>query len=242
MQKSERQSEIYAILSEKGYASVEEISRLVYTSESSVRRDLDDMEKRHLVKRCWGGAEIIRSRTNVSSFSTRAHKHAKEKELIAEKAVELIKDGDIVFLDQSSTAFFLARRLAGFKNLTVVTNNLEILVFLSESDIVLHSSGGVVSRKNPNCLIGYPAQKTFEGIFADIAFFSTHSLSDDGVLSDCTEEEIHVRNSMLKNSTKKVFLCDSSKFGTRSSFIQCTVSDVDEIISDTELPESLKKH
>ncbi len=242
MQKSERQSEIYAFLAEKGYASVEEISQAVYTSSSSVRRDLDDMEKRHLVKRGWGGAEIIRSRTNVSSFSTRAHKRSVEKEIIAEKAVKLIHDGDIVFLDQSSTAFFLAQRLAEFKNLTVVTNNLEILILLSETDIVLHSSGGTVSRKNPNCLIGYPAQKTFEGIFADIAFFSTHSLSDEGVLSDCTEEEIHVRNSMLKNSVKKVFLCDSSKFGTRSSFIQCTISDVDEIISDTELPESLKKH
>lgn len=242
MQKSERQSEIYAFLSEKGYASVEEISRAVYTSESSVRRDLDDMEKRHLVKRCWGGAEIIRSRTNVSSFSTRAHKRAAEKEIIAEKAVRYIKEGNIVFLDQSSTAFLLAQKLVDFKNLTVVTNNLEILVLLSETDIVLHSSGGIVSRKNPNCLVGNAAQKTFEGIFADVVFFSTHSLSDEGVLSDCTEEEIYVRNSMLKNSAKKIFLCDSSKFGTRSSFVQCTVSDVDEIISDIPLPEKFKKH
>lgn len=234
MLKSERQSEIYNLLSERGFMSVEEISKLLYTSPSSVRRDLDEMEKRRLVRRSWGGAEVILSKTNVSAFSSRAHNRAQEKERIAKKAVKLINEGDVVFLDQSSTAFFLARELMDFKSLTVVTNNLEILTLLSSTDITLHSSGGIVSRKNPNCLIGNSAQKTFEGIFADICFFSTKALSEDGVISDCTEEEIHVRNSMLGNSAKKIFLCDSSKFNKRSSFIQCTLDSIDMIISETD--------
>lgn len=155
-----------------------------------------------------------------------------EKREIAKKAVSLINDGDIVFLDQSSTSFFLANELINRNSLTVVTNTIEIMMLLSNSGIKLISSGGILSAENRNCLIGGDAQKTFENVFADIVFFSVKAISDDGIVTDCSREEIVVRNAMLKNAHKKVLLCNSSKFNKRAPFRQCELGEVDYLISE----------
>ena len=75
-----------------------------------------------------------------------------------------------------------------------------------------------------------------------IAFFSAKSLSNDGIISDCSREEVTVRNSMLKNSAKKIFLCDSEKFGTRSTYKQCSLSEIDYLISENENAKIFADH
>ena len=89
-------------------------------------------------------------------------------------------------------------------------------------------------KKNRNCLIGGDAQKTFENIFADIAFFSTKAVSNDGIITDCSREEIVVRSAMLKSARETVFLCDGSKFGHLAPYKQCDISDVDYLISEQD--------
>lgn len=232
MFKNERQNEILEILHRQGFTPVKELSQKLFTSESSIRRDLTELENQRIVKRSYGGAEIITAKTNVVTFGARSYEEAAAKRQIAAKAATLIRERDIVFLDQSSTCYFLALELQRFKELTVVTNNIEILSLLARTDITVHSSGGVVSKANSNCLIDNNAQKAFEEVFADVMFFSAHSVSPSGVISDCTQEEIFVRNAMMKNAAKKVFLCDSSKAGTTSSFVQCTLAEVDTVVCE----------
>lgn len=242
MFKSERQSQIFELLNNKGFVTVKYLSEILFTSESSIRRDLAVLEQKGYIRRSYGGAEVISSGTGILPFNTRSYDFVAEKQKISTKAAELIKKGDIVFLDQSSTAFFLARAIMDKKGITVVTNNIEILNILSHSDITLIASGGTVSKANNNCLIGHNAAKTFEGIYADFVFFSAKSLSDNGVITDCSEEEIFVRNAMFKNSAKKVFLCNSAKFGSHSSFVQCSLEDIDLLISEDGSAEKYKNH
>ena len=92
----------------------------------------------------------------------------------------------------------------------------------------------MLSSENRSCLIGPDAHYIFENTYADIVFFSTKSLSSDGVISDCTRQEVLVRNTMLKNAQKKVFLCDSEKLGTNSHFKQATLDDVDYLVSESD--------
>ncbi len=240
MQKINRKDLIIEYLNRKGFATVEELSKSFFASESSIRRDLGELELSGLVKRSWGGAKALTSPNNITTFSNRSYTAAKEKTAIAKKAAALIKSGDIIFLDQSSTSYFLAIELMKSTALTIVTNNLEILCLLSKSDHSLISTGGTVSKKNANCLIGPAAVKTYESIYADFAFFSVHSLSDNGIASDCTQEETFVRNAMLANAKKKVLLCDSTKFGSLSSFKQCSLSDIDALICDSEVGNRFK--
>ncbi|MBE6582889.1 MAG: DeoR/GlpR transcriptional regulator [Ruminococcaceae bacterium] len=233
MLSKEREQEIMNILkSTGGFVTVRQLCSALFASESSIRRDLKSLEEKGLIKRSYGGASLRNSLSNIVTFNHRTRQNVNQKLDIAKKAAALIKDGDIVFLDQSSTAFYLATELMNKSSLTVVTNNIEILMLLSGSSVSVVSSGGFLSSENRNCLIGGNAQRTFENVFADIMFFSVKALTDDGIISDCSSEEISVRNSMLKNARKKVLLCDSSKFGECASFKQGELSDVDCFISE----------
>ena len=240
MQKNNRKDLIIEYLNRNGFASVEELGKSFYASESSIRRDLAELELSGLVKRSWGGAKALTSPNNITTFSNRSYTAAKEKTAIAKKAAELIKSGDIIFLDQSSTSYFLAIELMKSSALTVVTNNLEILCLLSKSDHNLISTGGTVSKRNANCLLGPASVKTYESIYSDFAFFSVHSLDDNGIATDCTQEETFVRNAMLANAKKKILLCDSTKIGSRSSFKQCSLCDIDMLICDVDVSERFK--
>ncbi len=232
MLKNERENQILDLLKEKGFISVADFSKMLFASESSIRRDLTNLEKKGIVRRSYGGAELIVSKSNILPFTTRAYSNVEEKQIIAKKAAELVSDGDVVFLDQSSTCYFLAMELLKKKGITIVTNSLIILNYLSLTDLKVISTGGVLSRDDRTCLVGESAEKTYDSIFADIAFFSTKSLSSDGVISDCTQEEISVRKIMMKNSSKRVYLCNSAKFDTKSPYIQCSLSDVDILVSE----------
>lgn len=234
MLKNERQRQICQMLSGKEFVTVQELSEKLFISESSIRRDLSEMERKHIVKRSYGGARLITAKTNVVSFGARSYDFVEAKQAIASKAAKLIKEGSIIFLDQSSTSYFLALELLQFSSLTVVSNNLEILSLLSHSELTVCATGGFVSRENSNCLIGGATQRAYGEIFADLMFFSAKAISDQGIISDCTQEEIFVRKAMMKNAARKIFLCDSSKQGSVASFVQCDLSEVDALVCEND--------
>ena len=237
MLKQEREQEILSILQTSGYATVNDLSSRLYTSASSIRRALAELEANGLIRRSYGGAELLSRYTTVAAFGARTHQNTEAKQAIARKAAPLVKDGSIVFMDGSSTCFYLAAQLLNKAALTVVSNNMEILTLLSRSGFTVYSSGGKLSESNRICLVGPDAQRSFSGIYAQYAFFSSNALSADGIITDCTREEVAVRDSMLQNARKKIFLCDSSKFGNISSYRQCSLTQVDMLISENDLAQ-----
>ena len=187
MLNKEREQEIINILKvSNGFVTVKSLCDALYASESSIRRDLKSLEKRGLVKRTYGGAELVTNFSTIITFNQRTQQNVNAKRNIAKKAASLIKDGDIVFLDQSSTTFYLVNEIMNRNGLTIVTNNTEILIGLANSNLKVISSGGYLSSENRNCLIGGDARETFENIYADIMFFSTKSITSDGTISDCS--------------------------------------------------------
>ena len=243
MLKKEREQEILSLLgSRNGFVTVKELCDRLFASESSVRRDLKELEKNGLIKRSYGGATLAKNFSNIVTFNHRTRQNAAAKKEIAQKAASLVHDGAILFLDQSSTAFYLANELMNRTALTVVTNNIEIMMLLSNSGIKLLSPGGFLSDENRNCLIGSDAQKTFEQINADITFFSVKGLAEDGTVTDCSREEVIVRNAMLQNASKKVLLCDSSKFNRKAPYLQCHLKEVDCLISEENRARQFSKY
>lgn len=234
MIKTQRQAQIYELLSKKEFVTVKSLSEALFISESSIRRDLSEMERKHILKRSYGGARLITAKTNVVSFGARSYDFVEAKQAIAAKAAGLVHEGSVIFLDQSSTCYFLALELMKRQNLTVVSNNLEILSLLSRTELTVIATGGQVSRENGNCLIGGAACRSYGEIYADLMFFSAKAVSDSGIITDCTQEEIFVRNAMMKNAAKKIFLCDSSKLGATATFVQCDLSQVDALVSESD--------
>ncbi len=230
--KNEREQEIIQLLTTHGYMTVTQLSEELFTSESSIRRHLSSLQNQGLVKRNYGGAELLTKNSQILPFATRAYRDIPQKQEIARKACQLIKDDDVIFLDQSSTTFFLAYELLKRSHVTIITNNIEILSLLSATELEVISTGGRLSKENRSCLVGDDAIQCFSQIRADHAFFSTKALASDGTLYDCNREEVFVRNTMIANAANKVYLCDTGKFDTYSSYKQGNLKDVNYIVTE----------
>jgi DeoR family myo-inositol catabolism operon transcriptional repressor len=240
MKKNEREREIINLLKQRdGFVSTSELCRALYSSESSIRRDLSSLESKGIIKRNYGGCELNLNRSGAIAFSGRAGHNVEAKRAIAKEAAKLLNGGEVVFLDQSSTAYYLAEAIREKTGITVVTNNTEILALLSSSAMRVICCGGYLCEGNRSCLVGAEAERGFSLVYADILFFSAKSLSNDGVITDCAPEEIGVRAAMIKNASKRILLCDSEKLGTRSAYKQCELSEVDYIICEKEVSAEL---
>ena len=228
---SSRQKQILNMLEERAYITVKQLAEMMYTSESSIRRDLAFLQANGLVKRTHGGVSAIEPIKNVASFYDRSRKNVKEMRAIAQIAARFLKNGQSILLDSSTTATFLLPYIAKLKEVTLFTNNLSTAMSAIELGIHTHCLGGH-SVGGGVALSGTETFRALSEISADIVFFSSQSLSKDGIISDSTEEENYVRSLMLSRAETKVFLCDSSKFSKTSTYKLCTLEVVDEIVFD----------
>ena len=235
MYKCEREDEILALLNETEYATVEYLARKMNISSSSIRRDLKNLEERGLVNRSYGGVKIAQSTGKHIPFSLRSHENSLQKKQIAKSAVGLVNSGDVVFLDGSSSAYFVAELLPSVSGVTVITNNVDAMSCFSGYDIKAYCTGGIISPENKAVLVGGYTQEFVRQIRADVVLFSVQAVSEDGRFYDCYAEEVAIRNEMLKNARRKILLCDSSKLGRTSTFYQGDIRDIDHIISDRDL-------
>lgn len=231
-----QEKKILEILEAQQYASVDELSEALFISSSTVRRALETLQTKGLVTRTHGGVKLNSDNNFSPSFTFRIHQNSFEKKKIALSAIKLIKDGDIIFLDGSTSAFYIAEYLKEFKNIRVLTNGIDTLSLLAKNNITAYSTGGQVSPENPAVLVGRYAEDTLCNFHADIAFFSAQSMDNNGEIYDCYEDEIFIRRAIIKNAKRKVFLCDATKIGKTSPYRLCSWKDVDYIASNQPLP------
>ena len=238
---SQRQNEIMEILLDEGYMTVHELAKRLHTSESSIRRDLSRLEERGLVQRSYGGAEPITADSPNVSFKMRMHADQQKKKRIAAIALGLIQKGNVVFLDCGSTVQYLVELLPSVKGITVATNGVEALHFLSQHHVRTISTGGTVNPDNSAALIGERVSEFWRGARADVCFFSAQALDGEGNIFDNQEAELASIRAMLPSSALKVFLCDSSKIGKCATFMLGTLRDVNIVICDKDISTKYKK-
>ena len=235
--KISQEKKILAILETQQYASVEELSAVLCVSTSTIRRNLEILQQKGLVTRTHGGVKINSDNSFSPSFTFRIHQNSFEKKKIALSAIKLIKNGDIIFLDGSTSAFYIAEYLKEFENIRVITNGIDTLSLLSKNNILAYSTGGQVSSENPSVLVGRYAEDMICNFHADIAFFSAQAMDNDGEIYDCFEDEIFLRRAMIKNAKTKVFLCDNTKIGKTSPYHLCSLKEIDYIATNQILPD-----
>ena len=236
-----QEKKLLDILQTQEYASVDDLAITLSVSSSTIRRTLDSLQNKGLVTRTHGGVKINGENTFSPSFTFRIHQNSFEKKKMALAAIKLIKNGDVIFLDGSTSAFYIAEYLKEFKNIRVITNGVDTLSLLSKNNILAYSTGGQISLQNPSVLVGRYAEDTIQNFYADIAFFSAQSMDNDGIIYDCFEEEIFLRRAMIKNAKTKIFLCDSTKIGKTSPYRLCSVRDIDYISCNQTLPDFIPR-
>lgn len=233
--KTNHENKILEILQMKEFATVDQLATLANVSPSTIRRALDSLERRQLITRTHGGAKVNKENNFSPSFTFRVHQNSFEKKKMALSAIKLIKNGDVVFLDGSTSAFYIAEYLNEFKDIRVITNGIDTLSLLSKHNVTAYSTGGQVSSANPSVLVGRYAEDMIANFHADIAFFSAQSMDEDGEIYDCFEAENFLRRTMIQNSKNKVLLCDGTKLGKTSPFHLCSLKDIDCVVSNVSL-------
>lgn len=237
MFQQERMNEIMKILKKNHYVTVDYLVNEIRYSPASIRRDLTILEKQGLVTRSYGGVTV--KDDNVSPFRFRQHSMKIAKNAIAKKAVDLIKAGDLVFLDGSSTTQYMGHFLTEKKDVTVVTCNMVLANYLSEQGITTYCTGGKVVEY-PGILGGQIMIDNMSRFNVDIAFFSTSAMDSKGNLLSLTESAEGVYRTFREHSKKLAFLCGSDKLNQSGKFITMTLDKVDYFISDGAPSDELK--
>ena len=157
-----------------------------------------------------------------------------------EKNGELIRTHggafDTVFIDASTTAYYLANEIKNIKNLTVITNSVKVISLLSDSGVRVVSVGGVLSENGS--FVGNIAEKCIEkSLFANKMFFSAKGFADNFLILESDGAEAAVKQKMFENANTKYFLCDKSKFGKVGHIKLTSADNVDYIITDRHFSE-----
>lgn len=231
MYDTERRGQILAILEAEHRAAVADLAARLYASPSTIRRDLAQLEAEGLLRRTHGGALRCADYQSQVPLAVREADHIEGKRKIAAKAASLIRDGDTIFLDASTTTGYLVPELARFRDLCILTNSPKTSMALSAIDCRSYCTGGELLTGSI-AYVGLMAAAAFRGMRADVCFFSARGLSDAGEISDSSPEECLIKRVMLEQTARRVFLCGSEKRGLSYAHIVCRVGDVDEVIFD----------
>jgi DeoR/GlpR family transcriptional regulator of sugar metabolism len=231
----ERQNTILNFLMQQHFSTIKELSKIVWTSESSIRRDIKILESKGFIKQFYGGVILSGYENSVVPVALRNNHNSSVKDELAKQAAMHLFDGATVFMDGSSTVRRIIKYIYGFRRIKIITNNHLIFNETISPEIQLYCTGGRFVPEN-NIFVGSVAENFLKGITADLMFFSSQAISKTGEISDASEEETSLRKIMLSRAKKKIFLCDSSKIGLSYTFTVCNKDEVDEIICDKKLP------
>ncbi len=237
----ERQKYILEQLNEIGSVLVNKLSVELNVTEETVRRDLEKLENQGLLMRTHGGAILMEENNIELSLEKRKNLNADVKIKLAKEAVKYISRGDTVFLDASTTTFYMAKEIKKLNNVTVVTNSIRVINELSSSpDITVIAIGGIVSDNQS--FVGSHAENIIRNnFFANKMFFSSRGITKNAEILESNERECGVKQSMLKNSSEKIYLCDKSKIG-RIGFAKLTsFSEINCVITEKDVDNDLKR-
>lgn len=241
MMVNQRQRRILEELEKKPDITVRELAKLLYVSEPTIRRDFTELSSKGIITKVYGGAILHQGAADREiPFFFRQQEKSSVKTRMGANAAELVRDGMVVMLDGSTSAYHLVPYLAQRKDLIVITSGAKTAVALAEANIRTFCTGGQMLIHSFS-YVGEQAESFIRNLNADILFFSCRGLSDNGYMTDLSIEEANLRKVMFQYSRQKVLLCDSSKFGHTYFYNIGHVSDIDAIISEAPLPENTRQ-
>lgn len=238
MLKNERYDKILEILDEKKYISSQELSKRLFVSLPTIRRDLGYLQRTNQILRSHGGAKRIDSEHLVMPIDLRKTVNIAEKRRICQAASRLVNDNDIIFLDASTTVQPIAGFLSDKKNITVITNGIPLAMILLKKGIRTYCTGGEI-QESSMAYTGSFAEEFVQKFNIDIMIFSSHGVNSNGIIADSSLPETQLRKVAIKQSKKVAFLCDSTKFPMSAAYNLMPLVNADYVITDSNRIKSV---
>lgn len=230
---TQRYQKILEIIRLKKSVTVQELSSYLAVSESTIRRDLQELHKQKQLKRTHGGAVVWETARSESPFDKKETEFVEEKLRIARYAVSLIKEGDTICLDGGTTNLQIARSLKDYQNLTLVTNSAKVLVELAGvPGINLIVTGGNL-RTLSLALVGPLTKGILEVLHVDKAFIGTMGITVAEGLTTTDILEAETKRLMIEKAQEVMVVADHSKIGKVSFASVAPLSLVDKLITDS---------
>ena len=238
---NERFDQILDYLKIHKKASISTLAKQFYVSESTIRRDIDEMHNIGLIARYHGGALYLEKADEVSIF-VRIEKDAKEKETCATIALQHLPHFKTIFIDNSSTCLAIAQRL-DLTNKTVITNGIQVAMQLSQKkDIDIILPGGNI-KFNTNAVTGSLTINQISAFNIDLMICSCAALDHTGAY-ELSLETAEIKKTAINKSKNKILVVDNSKFNLEATYKYASLQDFNYIITnaDNQTIEKINKN
>ncbi|WP_234404950.1 DeoR/GlpR family DNA-binding transcription regulator [Paenibacillus bouchesdurhonensis] len=233
----ERKREMAQYVQSKGRALVPELAEQFQVSESTVRRDLRDLEEAKQLRRTHGGAVAIEQDGVEPTFMEKEDRYRAQKEEIARCALSFIEEGDTIFLDSGTTTYYLAKYLKDFQELTVVTNSTMVAEELKQAKhIQLLLTGGAL-RHETQAMVGPLANRSIGAIRVNKLFLAINGVDSAAGLTTPNLTEAETKRCMIHASKQIILVTDHSKFGQVSFARVADLSEIHHCIVDHGITE-----
>jgi DeoR family fructose operon transcriptional repressor len=243
---AQRRERIQEYLEIHKIVRMDDLYKMLDTSEATVRRDLEWLEREGVLERTHGGAMLSQVMTFEPEYMQRASTNPEEKRLIGEKAASLIEDGDIVFINSGTTTAQVIRYIRGDAGITIFTNNIIAVLEARDAKFEKYLIGGEF-QPHSNSVAGRFAIDNLRQVYANKAFLGVDGIS---LIHGCTvpsDAEAEVIKLMIERTKGDIFIvADHTKWGVVSKFQIASIDEVDKLITDALIDpstvESLASH
>lgn len=237
---AERHKYILNKLHAEGFVSVAELSREMDVTTVTVRKDLKVLEDKGLLYRSHGSATPVSPYVNDRPFSEKKLVYVNEKNKIALQAARMIEEGEAVIMGSGTTVTALARLIPANMKLTVLTAAMNVgMVLMENPNAEIVQLGGVV-RKSSSSVVGHYAEGMLGNFACAKLFLGVDGISPEFGLTTSNMMEAHLNARMIKAVQKTIVLTDSSKFGKKGFGKICDIEDIDIIITDEGISETMR--
>jgi DeoR family fructose operon transcriptional repressor len=206
----ERHRIILELLTEKEVVKLQEFVEATGSSDSTIRRDLSQLEQENMLKRVHGGAALLHQKGEELSISEKSTKNLEEKEVVARYAASLIEEGDCIYLDAGTTVFQMIKYIEATK-IKVVTNGLTHLEALLEKNINTFIVGGYIKQKT-KAMIGPGAISGLEQYHFDKCFLGVNGIHSVYGLTTPDPDEASIKRLAMELSQEAYVVADYTKF------------------------------
>ncbi len=236
MSADQRRQQVIDCLAKQGFVDLATLTSELGVSESTVRRDLTQLEAEGLVRRTHGGAVMASDRYSTLSFAVRETSEVAEKSAIGRAAAALVNEDETVLIDGGTTTYQVARHLTG-RRIQVVTNSLPIANLLgSDNAVELVMVGGFIYPRT-GVALGPLTMEMLGSIHANKVYMGCAGITDDAVYNH-NSLLAEAQRKMVESADEVVFVVDHTKFGRRALAQIMKLDDVDAVVSDERLDAS----
>jgi DeoR family transcriptional regulator of aga operon len=231
----ERRRKILELTQRDGRVVVKDLARRFSTSLITIRKDLESLHQMGRLQRAHGGAlPLDATALRDPTLHEKEQLHRREKLKIATAAAHLVRPGHVVILDSGTTTTAIARAIKRVRDLTVITNAVNIAAELAGTDVEVILTGGVL-RRNSFSLVGPLTEDSLRHVTADLLFLAVDGFDVEYGLTTPNLLEARANRVMMENAKTTIIVCDSSKFGRRSLSFIAPTSAVHHTITDRKI-------